>query len=112
MGEEPSQQPPDWWNIKGPCRPHIFWSSSTAVALRATRDEVSPGTVMPASKVSGVAFMGVLLNKVAYVPKVRRREVTFPGKVTSRRRTLGKSAGGFDEIAPSLREGSTKTPYC
>ena len=61
MGEEPSQQPPDWWNIKGPYCPQSFCSSSTAAPDNATREEYSPGMVMAASSTSSAAVTELLL---------------------------------------------------
>src|SRR5580698_3462355 len=37
MGDDPSQQPPDWWNINGPCLPVRVRSRSAAVSVRSTR---------------------------------------------------------------------------
>ena len=60
-GEEPSKQPPDWWNIKGPYCPQSFCSSSTAAPDNATREEYSPGMVMAASSTSSAAVTELLL---------------------------------------------------
>ena len=40
MGEEPSQQPPDWWNITGPCSARSSAMSSTAAGVAVTRSGV------------------------------------------------------------------------
>jgi hypothetical protein len=36
MGELPSQQPPDWWNISGPCFAASFSISAVAAAVQMT----------------------------------------------------------------------------
>ena len=42
MGEEPSQQPPDWWNSTGPCSAWISASRANASGVAATRGMSSP----------------------------------------------------------------------
>src|SRR5215470_9951207 len=37
MGELPSQQPPDWWNMSGPCSARRRRSNSAACTVTATR---------------------------------------------------------------------------
>ena len=44
MGAEPSQQPPDWWNMSGPWIGRSRRISSSAAGVMATRDTVSPGS--------------------------------------------------------------------
>src|SRR5689334_10603366 len=41
MGELPSQQPPDWWNISGPWMASSFTSRSAAAAVSVTRCTMS-----------------------------------------------------------------------
>src|SRR6478752_10028798 len=58
MGEDPSQQPPDWWNIKGPCCVQSLRSRSTDSRVSATRENSSPGRVTAASSfVSGIRVL-------------------------------------------------------
>ena len=53
MGELPSQQPPDWWNITGPCASVRRRSRSAASPVTSTWD---PGFL-------GVELVGITTQK-------------------------------------------------
>src|SRR5574338_325033 len=47
MGELPSQQPPDWWNMSGPCFARSRSMRATAASVAITRLTVGMGTPVP-----------------------------------------------------------------
>src|ERR1700754_1589022 len=60
MGELPSQQPPDWWNIRGPCCSSSRWSSTAASSVMVTRSGISRIPSEEALRLRGVADQQVL----------------------------------------------------
>src|SRR6478752_8897634 len=60
MGELPSQQPPDWWNISGPCRPVRRRSRSAASPVSSTRvcRVGTSGVVIGLEEAEGVGRVG------------------------------------------------------
>src|SRR4051812_2747430 len=65
IGEDPSQQPPDWWNSTGPCRSRSVWIRACAVAVAmtcsATVSSIPANSPLEESKLVGrVAHQQVL----------------------------------------------------
>src|SRR5260370_14830536 len=57
MGDDPSQQPPDWWNMSGPCWPVSRCSRLAASSVRSTR-RGSSGVISKLLEVFGSGWQG------------------------------------------------------